>query len=57
MTTMIGVLAASSILMAGKMARLSKDPSASYVLVHDSSKGELDDVKYIKKSDLPNLKP
>jgi hypothetical protein len=53
MTTMYGVLAASSILVAAKVAKATKDPNANYVLVHDASKGELDDVKYIKASDLP----
>ncbi len=53
MTTMYGVLAACSILIAAKVAKLNTEPKASYVLVHDSSKGELDDVKYIKVSDLP----
>jgi hypothetical protein len=53
MTTMYGVLAASSILVAAKVARATRDPNATYVLVHDSSKGELDDVKYIKTSELP----
>lgn len=53
MTTLFGVLAASSVLVAAKVAKLNKDPNASYVLVHDASKGELDDVKYIKTSDLP----
>ncbi len=53
MTTMCGVLAASSLLMASKVAKLNADPNASYVLVHDSSKGELDDVKYIKTSEMP----
>ncbi|KAL2133661.1 hypothetical protein VTI74DRAFT_1939 [Chaetomium olivicolor] len=53
MTTMYGVLAACSIMVAAKVARINTDPSAGYVLVHDSSKGELDDVKYIKAKDLP----
>jgi hypothetical protein len=52
MTTMYGVLAACSVLVAARVAKLTSDPNAGYVLVHDSSKGELDDVKYIKASDL-----
>jgi hypothetical protein len=50
---MCGVLAASSMLIGTKAAKLNADPNASYVLVHDSSKGELDDVKYIKASEMP----
>lgn len=53
MKTMYGVMAACSILFAAKFAKATKDPNANYVLVHDSSKGELDDVKYIKAADLP----
>ena len=53
MTTMYGVLAACSILIATKVAKLNPDPKANYVLVHDSSKGELDDVKYIKVTEMP----
>lgn len=53
MTTMYGVMAVCSILIAAKFAKSTKDPNAKYVLVHDSSKGELDDVKYIKAADLP----
>lgn len=53
MNTMYGVLAASSVLLASKFARRTRDPNANYVLVHDSSKGELDDVKFIRASDLP----
>ncbi|SPQ20714.1 f3decbc3-5019-46e8-b3ad-4407bd8b343f [Thermothielavioides terrestris] len=53
MTTICGIIAASSILLAARMARRSTDPNAGYVLVHDNSKGELDDVKYIKTTDLP----
>ncbi|KAK3896902.1 hypothetical protein C8A05DRAFT_48262 [Staphylotrichum tortipilum] len=53
MTTMCGVLAACSMLLGTRMAKMSADPNAHYVLVHDSSKGELDDVKYIKESELP----
>jgi hypothetical protein len=50
---MYGIMAVCSILFAAKIARFTKDPKANYVLVHDSSKGELDDVKYIKAADLP----
>jgi hypothetical protein len=50
-TTMYGVLAACFVLVAARVARLNS--KTGYVLVHDSSKGELDDVKYIKVSDLP----
>jgi len=53
MTTMCGVLAACSMLLGTRMAKMNADPNAHYVLVHDSSKGELDDVKYIKESELP----
>jgi hypothetical protein len=53
MNTMIGVLAACSIMVAAKVARTNSDPNAGYVLVHDSTKGELDDVKFLKASDLP----
>ncbi|KAG7286858.1 hypothetical protein NEMBOFW57_009176 [Staphylotrichum longicolle] len=53
MNTMYGVMAVCSILLAAKFARTTKDPNANYVLVHDSSKGELDDVKYVKAADLP----
>ncbi|AEO64798.1 uncharacterized protein THITE_2111148 [Thermothielavioides terrestris NRRL 8126] len=53
MTTICGIIAASSILLAARMARRNTDPNAGYVLVHDNSKGELDDVKYIKTTDLP----
>jgi len=52
-TTMLGVIAACSVLVAAKVARINTDPNTKYVLVHDSSKGELDDVKFIKASDLP----
>jgi hypothetical protein len=48
---MYGVLAASFALVVARAAGLNSN--AGYVLVHDSSKGELDDVKYIKASDLP----
>ncbi|KAH6842178.1 hypothetical protein B0I37DRAFT_381324 [Chaetomium sp. MPI-CAGE-AT-0009] len=50
-TTMYGVLAACLALVAARLARVNSN--AGYVLVHDSSKGELDDVKYLKVSDLP----
>jgi hypothetical protein len=50
--TMIGTMAACSVLVGAKLARM-RDPNAQYVLVHDASKGELDDVKYIKASELP----
>ncbi|KAH6617657.1 hypothetical protein F5144DRAFT_587045 [Chaetomium tenue] len=50
-TTMYGVFAACLALVAVRAARLNSN--AGYVLVHDSSKGELDDVKYVKVSDLP----
>ncbi|AEO59478.1 hypothetical protein MYCTH_94523 [Thermothelomyces thermophilus ATCC 42464] len=53
MTTMYGVLAACVILAGTRMVRRYANPTAGYVLVHDSSKGELDDVKYIKESELP----
>jgi hypothetical protein len=53
MNTMIGVLAACTIMVAAKVARINSDPNAGYVLVHDSTKGELDDVKFLKRSDLP----
>ncbi|KAK4151663.1 hypothetical protein C8A00DRAFT_16981 [Chaetomidium leptoderma] len=55
MTTMYGVLAACSILVAARVARFQSaaDANAGYVLVHDSTKGELDDVKYVKASELP----
>ncbi|KAL1838134.1 hypothetical protein VTJ49DRAFT_3013 [Mycothermus thermophilus] len=53
MNTFFGVAAACSVMAAAKMARLSRDPNAEYVLVHDASKGELDDVKYIKTTELP----
>jgi len=53
MNTMYGVLAACSILIATKVAKLNPEPNANYVLVHDSSKGELDDVKYIKVTEMP----
>lgn len=45
-------MAACSVLVGAKLARM-RDPNAQYVLVHDASKGELDDVKYIKASELP----
>ncbi|KAL2115296.1 hypothetical protein VTJ04DRAFT_9551 [Mycothermus thermophilus] len=50
--TVIGTMAACSVLVGAKLARM-RDPNAQYVLVHDASKGELDDVKYIKASELP----
>ncbi|KAL2167474.1 hypothetical protein VTG60DRAFT_1225 [Thermothelomyces hinnuleus] len=53
MNTMYGVLAACVILAGTRMVRRYANPTAGYVLVHDSSKGELDDVKYIKESELP----
>jgi hypothetical protein len=53
MNTIYGILAASSVMVAAKVARWNRDPNAAYVLVHDSSKGELDDVKYIRATDLP----
>ncbi|KAL2173008.1 uncharacterized protein P884DRAFT_213231 [Thermothelomyces heterothallicus CBS 202.75] len=52
-TTMYGVLAACVILAGTRIVRRYANPTAGYVLVHDSSKGELDDVKYIKESELP----
>lgn len=30
-----------------KLAQWNRDPNATYVLVHDNTKGELDDVKFI----------
>ncbi|KAL2149094.1 hypothetical protein VTH82DRAFT_1780 [Thermothelomyces myriococcoides] len=53
MTTMYGVLAACAILAGTRMIRRYANPTSGYVLVHDSSKGELDDVKFIKESELP----
>lgn len=53
MNTMFGIMAASSVVIAAKVARLTSDPNTAWVLVHDSSKGELDDVKYIKASEMP----
>ncbi|KAK4120125.1 hypothetical protein N657DRAFT_169170 [Parathielavia appendiculata] len=53
MITGLCVLAAGSAMLYAKSSRSSSDAKAGYVLVHDSSKGELDDVKYIKSSDLP----
>jgi len=50
---MYGVLAACSVMLMAKAARWSKDPNVSYVLVHDASKGELDDVKFIKTTEFP----
>lgn len=40
-------------MMVAKMARWNTDPGANYVLVRDSSKGELDNVKYIREEELP----
>lgn len=51
--TMYGVLAACSVMMVAKVARWNTDPGANYVLVRDSSKGELDNVKYIREEELP----
>lgn len=53
MTTMYGVLAACSVMIAAKVSRLTADSNAGYVLVHDATKGELDDVKFIKAKDMP----
>ncbi|KAK4096970.1 hypothetical protein N658DRAFT_457853 [Parathielavia hyrcaniae] len=53
MITTLCVLAAGSVMAYAKGSRASSGPKAGYMLVHDSSKGELDDVKYIKSSDLP----
>jgi hypothetical protein len=53
MTTICRVLAASSMMLGTRIAKMSADPNANYVLVHNSTKGELDDVKFIKQSELP----
>ncbi|KAK4133838.1 hypothetical protein BT67DRAFT_442338 [Trichocladium antarcticum] len=53
MNAVYGFLAVSSVMIGAKIARWNGNPNANYVLVHDSSKGELDDVKYIKASELP----
>jgi hypothetical protein len=51
--TLYGVLGACSIMLIAKLAQRNSDPNANYVLVHDSTKGELDDVKYIKAPEVP----
>ncbi|KXX74777.1 hypothetical protein MMYC01_208315 [Madurella mycetomatis] len=53
MNTFYGVLCACTVMMIAKLARWNSDPSATYILVHDSTKGELDDVKYIKLPEMP----
>ncbi|KAL2016199.1 hypothetical protein VTK56DRAFT_4088 [Thermocarpiscus australiensis] len=54
--TLYGVLLACTVMAVAKMARWNSDPNAAYVLVHDSAKGELDDVKYIKAPELAKEK-
>lgn len=57
MNTVYGVLAACSAMVAVKMARWNaRAPKAEYVLIHDSSKGELDDVRFVRASDLAKMK-
>ncbi|KAK3991424.1 hypothetical protein QBC44DRAFT_379671 [Cladorrhinum sp. PSN332] len=46
--TLAGVLLALSVMGIAKFAQMNYDKDAEYLLVHDNSKGELDDVKYIK---------
>lgn len=42
------MLLALSIMGIAKFAQMNYDRDATYVLVHDNEKGELDDLKYIK---------
>lgn len=51
--TMYGVLGAAVILGAIGSGRQNAESKEKRILVHDNSKGELDDVKYIKVSELP----
>lgn len=57
LNTVYGVVGACTIMMVAKLARWNSDPNATYVLVHDSTKGELDDVKYIKATEVPKERP
>ncbi|KAH6613531.1 hypothetical protein B0J18DRAFT_58509 [Chaetomium sp. MPI-SDFR-AT-0129] len=51
--TMYGVLGSAALLGAIGFGRRNLRSKEEYVLIHDNSKGELDDVRYIKASDLP----
>ncbi|KAK4233301.1 hypothetical protein C8A03DRAFT_38996 [Achaetomium macrosporum] len=54
MVTAAGVLAACGVMLYMKMGNKNPDAKTTqYVLVHDNSKGELDDVKRIKVTELP----
>jgi hypothetical protein len=56
MVTAAGVLAACGVMLYMKMGKKDVDAIAKktqYVLVHDNTKGELDDVKRIKVTELP----
>ncbi|KAK4222794.1 hypothetical protein QBC38DRAFT_447957 [Podospora fimiseda] len=46
--TLAGVMLALSIMGIAKFAQTNYDKDAEYLLVHDNTRGELDDVKYIK---------
>lgn len=45
--TIYGVLLACTAMAIAKFAQWNYDPNKKYVLVHDNTKGELDDVKFI----------
>ncbi|KAK4642757.1 hypothetical protein QC761_400420 [Podospora bellae-mahoneyi] len=45
--TFYGVLLAIALMCIAKLVQQNYDPKMNYVLVHDNTKGELDDVKYI----------